>query len=465
MAIQTPLKATFDANNNPTGLAEFRDSVDTISSEIGGTGLVNPIGLLYGDGTGQTLKTKYAPAGDIVGTDDAQTLSNKIFASPTLNGEIEGNAIVTTTSTLNPSQTKVMSQLAIHNFVAQEITNVNQREIPENVSQLNNDVGFITTNDIPVTSVNGQTGAVTIDTQNLGFANATTNLIAGDYLTGGCTIETDRTFNVDVGPGADQVVINSALGSAAYINTGTQQAQIPTNADIDSRLGTAAFTNLGTNAGELVPFDNFGTAAFVDTGTGGGQVPTNADLGSVAYLNTGQAAGEVPTNADLGTASLRNVGLQNSNLVLYEDFGQAAFANLGTGPGEIPTIDDFGTAATLDIGSAGGQIPTNGILGNAAYANTGTALGNVIIIDQVNGNGVGKLPILDGSNLINVSGGGGGGGGAATVPGVATTLPTGDLGTVAYDFPKIGLEYGTVLKYDLANDPIAGTVSFDLGTV
>ena len=465
MAIQTPLKATFDANNNPTGLAEFRDSVDAISSEVGGTGLINPIGLLYGDGTGQSLKTKYAPAGDIVGTNDAQSLANKILEAPVLNGEISGNAVVTTTDTLNPSQTKVMSQLAIHNFVAQEITNVNQREIPENVSDLNNDVGFITTNDIPVTSVNGQTGAVTIDTQNLGFANATTNIIAGTGLTGGGTIEADRTINADIGPGADQLVINSALGSAAYINTGTQGTQIPTNADIDTRLGSAAFSNLGTNAGDVVPFDSFGTAAFIDSGTGPGQVPTNADLGSVAYLNTGQAPGEVPTNGDLGNASLRNVGLANGNLVLFENLGQAAFANLGTGAGEVPTIDDFGTAATLDVGSAGGQIPTNGILGNAAYANTGTAIGNVIIIDQINGNGVGKLPILDGSNLINVSGGGGGGGGAATVPGVATALPTGDLGTVEYDFPKIGLEYGTVLKYDLANDPIAGVESYDLGTV
>ena len=62
-----------------------------------------------------------------------------------------------------------------------ELTRIDS-EIPKNVSDLNNDIGYITDSDIPVKSVNGQTGnVITPDTKDTAGASRTTNKM---YLVG-----------------------------------------------------------------------------------------------------------------------------------------------------------------------------------------------------------------------------------------------------------------------------------------
>jgi hypothetical protein len=79
MAIKTPVKATF-TGSDVTGLAEYQ-AADFIGVVDGGTGAVTfSAGILTADGT-NAFTTVTAPSGDIVGTSDTQTLTNKTINS------------------------------------------------------------------------------------------------------------------------------------------------------------------------------------------------------------------------------------------------------------------------------------------------------------------------------------------------------------------------------------------------
>jgi len=79
MTIKTPVKATF-TGSDVTGLAEFQ-SADFIGVVDGGTGAVTfSAGILKADGT-NAFTTVTAPSGDIIGTTDTQTLTNKTINS------------------------------------------------------------------------------------------------------------------------------------------------------------------------------------------------------------------------------------------------------------------------------------------------------------------------------------------------------------------------------------------------
>ena len=79
MTVKTPLKATF-TESDVTGLAEYQ-ATDFIGVADGGTGAVTfSTGILKADGT-NAFTTVTAPSGDIVGTSDTQTLTNKTINS------------------------------------------------------------------------------------------------------------------------------------------------------------------------------------------------------------------------------------------------------------------------------------------------------------------------------------------------------------------------------------------------
>src|SRR5210317_753780 len=79
MAVKTPVKATF-TGSDVTGLAEYQ-AADFIGVADGGTGAVTfSSGILKADGT-NAFTTVTAPSGDIVGTSDTQTLTNKTINS------------------------------------------------------------------------------------------------------------------------------------------------------------------------------------------------------------------------------------------------------------------------------------------------------------------------------------------------------------------------------------------------
>src|SRR5210317_376396 len=79
MTVKTPLKATF-TGSDVTGIGEYQ-AADFIGVADGGTGAVTfSTGILKADGT-NAFTTVTAPTGDIVGTSDTQTLTNKTINS------------------------------------------------------------------------------------------------------------------------------------------------------------------------------------------------------------------------------------------------------------------------------------------------------------------------------------------------------------------------------------------------
>ena len=114
MADKVPVKATF-SGTNVTGLAEFTTS-DTVGVSQGGTGATSASDARTNLGLG-TASTATAPSGDIVGTTDSQTLTNKTLTSPVLNGSLSGTAFLDEDNFSSNSATAVASQQSIKAYV------------------------------------------------------------------------------------------------------------------------------------------------------------------------------------------------------------------------------------------------------------------------------------------------------------------------------------------------------------
>ncbi len=168
---------------------------------------------------------------------------------------------------------------------------------------------------------------------------------------------------------------NLGLGTAAVVDTGTGTANVPTTAQADDRYytRTAADGRYARQSNNLSDLDNvgtartnldLGTAAVVDTGSGNNQVPLNSNLGTAAVLDSGTAAGNLPTTAQADGRYAR----QSNNLSDLDsattartnlDLGTAATLNTGTAAGNLPRNSDLGSLSTLNSGTGGGDFRTN----------------------------------------------------------------------------------------------------------
>lgn len=89
-------------------------------------------------------------------------------------------------------------------------------------------------------------------------------------------------------------------------------------------LGTAAYIDVGTDAGQIPQNSDLGEAAYLDTGTAPGNIPLNSDLGSASLLDSGMARAEVPVNSDLVKLSITELANTNAE---YD--GQAIYLSSG----------------------------------------------------------------------------------------------------------------------------------------
>lgn len=71
---------------------------------------------------------------------------------------------------------QVGNNVELYDYTALE----NQPTIPSKTSDLTNDSGFLTS--APVSSVNGQTGAVTLDADDVGAIEAPSSATSGQFL-------------------------------------------------------------------------------------------------------------------------------------------------------------------------------------------------------------------------------------------------------------------------------------------
>lgn len=87
---------TMSAVGHAAQHANVNDAVEALEAKLG-IGASTPASgkLLRGTGAGQSAWDKDAPTGDIVGTSDTQTLTNKTLTSPTINTAIISNPTLT----------------------------------------------------------------------------------------------------------------------------------------------------------------------------------------------------------------------------------------------------------------------------------------------------------------------------------------------------------------------------------
>jgi len=72
----------------------------------------------------QAFSGKSAPSGDVVGSTDSQTLTNKTMTSPVLNTGVSGTAIVDEDNMASNSNTKIPTQQSVKAYVDNELNNV-----------------------------------------------------------------------------------------------------------------------------------------------------------------------------------------------------------------------------------------------------------------------------------------------------------------------------------------------------
>ena len=72
----------------------------------------------------QAFSGKSAPSGDVVGSTDSQTLTNKTMTSPVINTGVSGTAIVDEDNMASNSDTKIPTQQSVKAYVDNELNNV-----------------------------------------------------------------------------------------------------------------------------------------------------------------------------------------------------------------------------------------------------------------------------------------------------------------------------------------------------
>lgn len=131
-----------------------------------------------------------------------------------------------------------------------------------------------------------------------------------------------------------------------------------------------------------------------------GGTNTKVFVGSAALLDAGNGIGDLVQLEDNGSGD-----------AVYPLLGEAAYLDVGEDIGDIPVLEDdgggnpvyplLGTASYADIGTDPSEIPLNSDLGTAAFLDAGSAIGDVLLIDDVDGNP--GLPAIDGSQLTGLS--------------------------------------------------------------
>ena len=198
MTIKTPVKATF-TGSDVTGLAEFQ-SADFIGVVDGGTGAVTfSAGILKADGT-NAFTTVTAPSGDIVGTSDTQTLTNKTINSAS-------NTITITESNISDLQSYIL---------ADSTNTLTNKTISGSSNTLTN-IGNSSLTNSGITVVDDSSTSATIslgETLKIsGTSNEIETAISGDTITIGLpsnvTIGNNLTVTGDLTVNGTTTTVNS----------------------------------------------------------------------------------------------------------------------------------------------------------------------------------------------------------------------------------------------------------------
>ena len=218
------------------------DSKKVVATNLDVTGLTASQLLRVNSGaTAVESSGKTVPTGDIVGTSDSQTLTNKTLTSPVLNTSVSGTAVLDEDNMASDSATKVATQQSIKAYVDASIATAKLASNP---------VGSILTN---ITGTNPAT------------------YIGGTWVAFG-------SGRVPVGLDAGQTEFDTVEETGGAKTHTLVTAEMP----VHSHTRPTRAVYVATGAGEV--FDPNGVNAIASGNTGGGGAHNNLQPYIVVYM-------------------------------------------------------------------------------------------------------------------------------------------------------------------------------------
>ena len=300
-------------------------------------------------------------------------------------GDVTTNAIKSTQQSLSDAQ-KTQARINIgagtSSFDGNYSSLNGKPTIPSNTSQLNNDSGFITSENVPVKSVNSKTGVVVLGASDVGAVNKT-----GDTMTGSLTISKsdDPDLNIE----------NTGSGSSTKIRNSVHQTQILSIEDGDNyRMLTLHDKSATTDPSNILQIQQIEggsqTAEYKVYHTGYNPTPTDIGLGNVDNIKQYSESNPPPYPVVSVNGKTGGVNLVASDVgaVPTDNITQA----LGTSTTKVPSEK----AVTDAIEAAGG-----GDMLKSVYDATGAIANGGGIVDYMKTNAftfLGTNPISSTSN-------------------------------------------------------------------
>ena len=269
-----------------------------------------------------------------------------------------------------------------------------------------------------VSSVNGQTGVVTLGASDVNALAIASNL---SDLNNAGTARTNLGLGTaatkDTGTSNGNVVLLDAVGLPAVNGsqltnvTGTDATKlaIASNlSDLNSAstartnlgLGTSAVIDVGTGASQVVQLDGSSRLPAVDgsqlTNVTGTDATKLAIASNLSDLNSASTA---RTNLGLGTSAVIDVGTGASQIVQLDGSSRLPAVD-GSQLTNVTSTDTskLAIASNLSDLNNAGTARTNLGLGTSAVIDVGTGASEVVQLD-----GSSRLPAVDGSQLTNVT--------------------------------------------------------------
>jgi hypothetical protein len=272
-----------------------------------------------------------------------------------------------------------------------------------------------------VSSVNGQTGVITLGASDVNALAIASNLNDLDNAgTARTNLGLGTSAILDSGTANGNVVVLDATGLPAVDGsqltgvTSTDNTRLLKTANLNDLdnvgtartnlgLGTSATLDSGTANGNVVVLDATGLPAVDGSQLTGVTSTDNTRLLKTANLNDLDNVGTARTNLGLGTSATLDSGTANGNVVVLDATGLPAVdGSQLTGVTSTDNTRLLKTANLNDLDNAG-TARTNLGLGTSAVIDVGTGASQIVQLD-----GSSRLPAVDGSQLTNLPSSGGG---------------------------------------------------------